>query len=114
MTSSNCPISSENLRQLCNSRLSDVLADASYKESQAQLWNTEIIHGLLEGLKALAPRYKWILSSSIIETSSNISLGIHSAQGAYWNCEKDGMLTHEWSNQYLKNLTVISIRKPSL
>ncbi|EMR09155.1 hypothetical protein PNEG_02496 [Pneumocystis murina B123] len=108
MTNSNCPISCESLRELCNSRLSSVLADTSYKECQAQLWNTEIIHSLLEGLKALAPRYKWILTSSIIETSSNISLGIHSAQGAYWNCEKDGMLTHEWSNQYLRVVLSLS------
>ncbi|KTW26713.1 hypothetical protein T552_02719 [Pneumocystis carinii B80] len=102
MTSSNSPILYENLKELCESRLCSILGDASYTECQAETWNTEIIHSLLEGLKTYAPRYKWIVTSSIIEKSSNISLGIHSVQGAYWNNEKDGMLRYEWSNQYLR------------
>lgn len=102
MSISNCPISYETLTTLCDTYLSDLFKDVSYQQFQVDSWNKQIIQHLLESLITFAPQYKWILTSSIIETSSNISFGVHSAQGAYWDCKKDGIITYEWSNPHLR------------
>ncbi|KAG4303353.1 hypothetical protein PCANB_000325 [Pneumocystis canis] len=108
MTNTNCPITQKILTELCDTELNRLLGNANYTQLQVDTWNTQIINNVLSILTPLAPEYKWILTSAIIEITPNTTQGMHAAQGAYWNCEKDGMLLHEWSNKQLRVILGLS------
>ncbi|KTW32004.1 uncharacterized protein T551_00686 [Pneumocystis jirovecii RU7] len=90
MSQTICPIAHTTLTELCDRQLTRVLGDSSYTQPKVHEWNTEIINSILSALTPLTPQYKWILTSTIIEIVSDTKRGMHAAQGAYWNCEKDG------------------------
>jgi hypothetical protein len=96
--------------QACTSALSST---TTYNHTQTALWNDTIISSLLQTLiseTALptgeAPAFKFMVNSTIIQHTAPGSggeegtgagrRGMHSAAGAYWNNEKDGM----WSFKY--------------
>jgi dynein light chain Tctex-type 1 len=63
-----------------------------------------------------APAYKFIVNSTIIqhstspstsETSSAGRRGMHSAAGAYWNNEKDGMWSYKYEGGEAKGMDVV-------
>ncbi|KAG5520046.1 hypothetical protein PMAC_001122 [Pneumocystis sp. 'macacae'] len=97
MSQTNCPLAHTTLTELCDQQLTQLLGDSNYTQSKVHEWNTEIIvktrnmrhNNVLTVLTPLTPQYKWILTSTIIEIVSDTKRGIHAAQGAYWNCEKD-------------------------
>lgn len=60
------------------------------------------------------PSFKYVVNSTIIqhhasptESTTAGRRGMHSAQGAYWNSEKDGMWSYKWDAAEKKGLDVV-------
>ncbi|KAK5946417.1 hypothetical protein PMZ80_000560 [Knufia obscura] len=115
------PLPYEKLKQItvdaCDKALNST---TSYDHSKTESWNTTIINTILSelvgetgattsnGSSTSAPqsKFKFVVNSTIVQhKSSNVDettgrgqgrRGMHSAAGAYWNNEKDGM----WSFKY--------------
>ena len=47
--------------------------------------------------------YKWLVQSTIIQQTPSVGgegkRGMHSASGAYWNNERDGMWSCKWDGE---------------
>ncbi|CAO1600893.1 hypothetical protein XANCAGTX0491_004566 [Xanthoria calcicola] len=120
------PVSEIRLEEIatnaCDSTFQSVQA---YQHSQVESWNTAIINTILQSLIAetstdtQGPLYKFTVTNTIVQhttqpppiASEASSLngadqrnsvigrrGMHSASGAYWNNERDGM----WNWKYAK------------
>jgi len=113
------PLPEEKLKKIATNACDDALSSAtSYVHSSTPTWNSTIINKILESLVAETsgskdsspPGFKFCVNSTIIQHSAPLSAsnvegkseggggrrGMHSAAGAYWNNEKDGM----WSFKY--------------
>lgn len=120
--------------QACDSALSTVSA---YSHSSTESWNNTIIQAILKALIAESSpsdsssdkpssRYKFAVNSTIIQHLSDpreggedgVSMGgegekkvgrrgMHSASGAYWNNEKDGMWSYKYEGGVDKGMDVV-------
>ena len=93
----------------------------AYNHARTSEQNTKIINGLLQRiLSETSPSpssssstgdkkegggegYKWLVQSTIIqqggEAEGEVKRGMHSASGAYWNNERDGMWSCKWEGE---------------
>lgn len=109
--------------QACEAALLDVKA---YDHPKTESWNTKIINTILAQLvgetskpsessdeEPEAPRYKFVVNSTIVQhrnafsDSPNSRRGMHSAAGAFWNNEKDGMWSFKYDAGDSKGLDVV-------
>lgn len=125
------------MRQICNDACDSALASSeSYEHGLTQQWNNHIISSILKALisesasaEDQAPKYKFAVNSTIIqhlsdprpdgtdgEDSSGESpaegkkvgrRGMHSASGAYWNNERDGMWSHKYEGGEGKGMDIV-------
>ncbi|KAL8970444.1 MAG: hypothetical protein Q9183_001522 [Haloplaca sp. 2 TL-2023] len=126
--SQNQPISHSRLEEIATNACDTIFQFVdSYEHSRTEAWNNSIINSVLKSLIAEAstptqtPVHKFAVTSTIIQhTTPPLSRpppdeaaaangadqqgnsigrrGMHSASGAYWNTEKDGM----WNWKYTK------------
>ena len=109
--------------EACESAFSSV---NDYDHASTSSWNTHIINTVLHTLIAETapsgqqPLYKFAVNSTIIQhgldTRSAASedegrpagkKGMHSASGAFWNSEKDGMWNFKYGKSESKGFDVI-------
>jgi hypothetical protein len=113
------PLPTTRLRQISSEACSAALGSATiYDHSQTATWNNTIINSVLKQLISEAataaedgaPQYKWIVNTTIIQHLSDPRAagsdegapkskvgrrGMHSASGAFWNNERDGMWSYK-------------------
>lgn len=85
-------------------------------------WNSAIINKILEALisetsakDGTPPSYKFAVNSTIIQHQSTKGVepekqgrrGMHSAAGAYWNNDKDGMWSFKYEGGEAKGMDVV-------
>ncbi|KXT12372.1 hypothetical protein AC579_583 [Pseudocercospora musae] len=124
---SNCPIPVQRLKQICNDACDAAISSASvYEHSQTQAWNNAIIGNILQKLIAeetssdnTPPKHKFIVNTTIIQHLSDPRSGasegdkkvgrrgMHSASGAFWNNEKDGMWSHKYEGGEGKGMDIV-------
>ena len=112
--------------QACTTALSTA---TTYNHTQTANWNDSIISQLLQTLitetaspSGEAPAYKFMVNSTIIqhtapgsglggaegvEGASGGRRGMHSAAGAYWNNEKDGMWSYKYEGGEKRGMDVV-------
>jgi len=122
---SNPPIPTNRLKQIATDACNFALSSAErYQHAQTESWNTQIINHILKQLisestptspsssSASPPPptpWKFSVNSTIIQHLAKDNgeggrRGMHSACGAYWNNEKDGM----WSFKFeAKDMDVV-------
>ncbi|KAL1302837.1 hypothetical protein AAFC00_003170 [Neodothiora populina] len=129
------PVSLQRLKQIATDACDSALEKAeSYNHSQTEQWNNAIIGKILSSLiseskpanapaDAQAP-FKFAVNSTIIQhlsdprptgsdsqSSSDPAKvgrrGMHSASGAYWNTEKDGMWSFKYEGGEAKGMDVV-------
>ncbi|QIW97482.1 hypothetical protein AMS68_003000 [Peltaster fructicola] len=142
--SSNTPISTTRLRQICNDACDAALSTVSvYSHQETPGWNQAIINRILQSViseskspEETEPTYKFAVNSTIIQHLSDprpagtststqtgadnesVSLGsdsskkvgrrgMHSASGAFWNNEKDGMWSHKYEGGEGKGMDIV-------
>ncbi|KAK4949583.1 hypothetical protein LTR28_007244 [Elasticomyces elasticus] len=119
------PYTTETAIQVCESTLST--AD-TYTHSSTPDWNSAIIQKILKSLISETshgsepPNFKYAVNSTIIQhlydgraaTDGEVEgtgrmgrRGMHSATGAYWNNEKDGMWSFKWEGGEAKGMDVV-------
>jgi hypothetical protein len=115
------PISTSQLQEITNEACENTLGGVEkYSHGDAQKWNDAIINTILQSLISKTssdntpPSYKYVVNSTIIqhhasptEAGTGGRRGMHSAQGAYWNSEKDGMWSYKWDAAEKKGLDVV-------
>ncbi|EME84902.1 uncharacterized protein MYCFIDRAFT_182476 [Pseudocercospora fijiensis CIRAD86] len=122
---SNQPIPVQRLKQICNDACDAAISSASvYEHSQTQAWNNAIIGNILQQLISESdntpPKHKFIVNTTIIQhlsdprpSGENASekkvgrRGMHSASGAFWNNEKDGMWSHKYEGGEGKGMDIV-------
>ena len=130
------PIPTTRLTQITNDACSSALATAtSYDHASTKIWNDAIINFILKSLISESPsqaKYKFAVNSTIIqhlsdprsegaEESDGVKKengvgeegnkvgrrGMHSASGAYWNNERDGMWSHKFDGGEGKGMDIV-------
>ncbi|KAG9525123.1 dynein light chain, cytosolic, partial [Aureobasidium melanogenum] len=125
---STCPVTETRLSQIaadaCNSAFSSA---TTYNHAQTEQWNSEIIKSILTALISESKgevQYKFAVNSTIIQhltdprpagsdasaTPSTATVGrrgMHSATGAYWNTEKDGIWNYKYEGGEAKGMDVV-------
>ncbi|KAF2209032.1 hypothetical protein CERZMDRAFT_91440 [Cercospora zeae-maydis SCOH1-5] len=99
---SNCPIPTTRLRQICSDACSSTISTTtSYEHSQTQAWNNAIIGSVLQQLisESQKPEEKG--------TKKVGRRGMHSASGAFWNNEKDGMWSYKYEGGEGKGMDIV-------
>ncbi|KAF2086074.1 hypothetical protein K490DRAFT_67000 [Saccharata proteae CBS 121410] len=133
---SNAPVSETRLKQIATDACDHALQNAeSYVHSSTEKWNNEIIQAILKALISETtvpphnqPNYKYAVNSTIIQHTPTVSRpadsadsspsdessgprggrrGMHSASGAFWNNEKDGMWSFKYEAGEKKGLDVV-------
>lgn len=125
---SNCPIPTARLKQICSDACSSTISSTtSYEHSQTQQWNNAIIGNVLQQLisesqspeeKGQPPQYKFIVNTTIVQHLSDPAgvepgskkvgrRGMHSASGAFWNNEKDGMWSYKYEGGEGKGMDIV-------
>ncbi|CAK4027939.1 Hypothetical predicted protein [Lecanosticta acicola] len=132
---SNSPIPTTRLRQICNDACDAAISSTTvYEHSQTQAWNNTIINNILKSLLSEStpsassssptssePKYKFIVNTTIIQHLSDPKggtatdeegkkvgrRGMHSASGAYWNNEKDGMWSYKYEGGEKKGMDIV-------
>lgn len=123
------------LKQICQDACESALSTVTfYDHSETQRWNDAIINSILKALisetATASPdqqsKYKFAVNSTIIQhlsdppstaqsdagseatTSKTVGRrGMHSASGAYWNNEKDGMWSFKWAGGEAKGMDIV-------
>ncbi|KAL1995007.1 hypothetical protein VTN49DRAFT_1194 [Thermomyces lanuginosus] len=108
--------------EACNTALKDV---TKYDHSQVASWNSQIINSVLKALIAAttpedkpgsSPPYRFTVNSTIVQqgfvdkdsSSGDIGRrGLHSAAGAYWDVNRDGMWTFKYPGGEERGLDVV-------
>jgi len=124
------PVSPTRLGQIATDACESTFSSAdSYSHSQTEPWNASIINKILTSLisesKTEADEvvpYKFAVNSTIIQHLSDPRpsgtdtseagakvgrRGMHSAAGAYWNNEKDGMWSFKYEGGEKKGMDVV-------
>ncbi|EMC97319.1 hypothetical protein BAUCODRAFT_69149, partial [Baudoinia panamericana UAMH 10762] len=131
------PIPATRLKQICNDACHFALSTATtYDHAQTATWNASIINTILKALisesstatveeSATPPKYKFCVNSTIIQHLSDPRpagtseggtqtgdetvgrRGMHSASGAYWNNERDGMWSHKYEGGEEKGMDIV-------
>lgn len=127
------PIATTRLRQICTDACDAAISSASvYEHAQTQTWNQDIINNILRSLISESssgdepPKYKFVVNTTIIQHLSDprsvgeesVSLGgdkekkvgrrgMHSASGAFWNNEKDGMWSYKYGGGEGKGMDIV-------
>ncbi|EME44506.1 hypothetical protein DOTSEDRAFT_53585 [Dothistroma septosporum NZE10] len=126
---SNSPIPTSRLRQICADACDTAISTTTvYDHAQTQSWNNTIINSILKALisesstdKDTPPKYKFIVNATIIqhlsdprggqETTGDARKvgrrGMHSASGAFWNNEKDGMWSYKYEGGEGKGMDIV-------
>ncbi|KAL1586826.1 hypothetical protein WHR41_04621 [Cladosporium halotolerans] len=129
--SSNFPITSTRLSQIASDACTSTLSSATaYAHDSTASWNNSIINKILQSLisESSSPynddsRYKFAVNSTIIQHLSDPReegekesdgapkkvgrRGMHSASGAYWNNEQDGMWSYKFEGGEGKGMDVV-------
>lgn len=119
------PIPTPRLRQICNDACTSAISTTTlYDHSSTQAWNNTIINTILKSLISECPsesKYKFIVNTTIIQhlsdprggedsTMENKKVGrrgMHSASGAFWNNEKDGMWSYKFEGGEGKGMDIV-------
>ncbi|KAF2142319.1 uncharacterized protein K452DRAFT_297633 [Aplosporella prunicola CBS 121167] len=128
------PVSETRLKQIATDACESAVGSAeSYIHTSTQEWNNTIINSILKALISETstgpnnqPPFKYAVNSTIIQHAPTFSKaadssaddaasslskvgkrGMHSAAGAYWNNEKDGMWSFKYDGGEKKGLDVI-------
>merc|ERR1712000_80221 len=124
------PLSESRLKQIAQDACTTALSTATtYNHTQTANWNDSIISQLLQTLitetaspSGEAPAYKFMVNGTIIqhtapgsglggaegvEGASGGRRGMHSAAGAYWNNEKDGMWSYKYEGGEKRGMDVV-------
>jgi len=123
MSSSNFPISDADLTKIASEACTTTISTAtSYDHTQVSAWNTSIINTILKSLissttppSSASPPYKFAVNSTIIQHLSAAGgdgepvgrRGMHSASGAYWNSERDGMFSYKFEGAMERGFDVV-------
>lgn len=108
------PVPAEKLTEIATQACKSAFETAQgYDHGSTTSWNTSIINAVLQSLLSETsqdgkqPQYKFAVTSTIIQHTSVSEAanapdgtaggkrGMHSATGAFWNSEKDGMWSHK-------------------
>jgi len=105
--------------QACDSAFQST---GSYDHASTQSWNSHIINAILQNLigetssSGQQPSYKFAVNSTIIQHAFETreeeggaagKRGMHSASGAYWNSESDGMWNFKYEKSESKGFDVV-------
>ncbi|EGP83105.1 unnamed protein product [Zymoseptoria tritici ST99CH_1A5] len=125
------PLPTTRLRQICTTACDAAVSTASvYEHAQTATWNQTIINNILQSLMSESavgdepPAYKFIVSATIIQHLSDPRAGaaetvavegdkkvgrrgMHSASGAFWNNEKDGMWSYKYGGGEGKGMDIV-------
>ena len=127
------PVPTARLSQIATDACASALSSAtSYDHAQTQTWNNAIINSILKALisesssstssetTAQTPKYKFCVNSTIIQHLSDPRggtdgaeggkvgrRGMHSASGAYWNNERDGMWSFKWEGGEGRGMDIV-------
>ncbi|KAF2204257.1 dynein light chain, cytosolic [Delitschia confertaspora ATCC 74209] len=114
------PISTQRLEEIANAACEQAVGTAEkYQHEEAAQWNQAIINSILQSLisetssDSTPPQYKYVVNSTTIqhqisqEGVTGGRRGMHSAVGAYWNTEKDGMWSHKWEGAEKRGMDVV-------
>ncbi|KAL2832030.1 Tctex-1 [Aspergillus cavernicola] len=99
-----------------------------YEHTQVGTWNSEIINSILKALitattpstSSAAPPYRFTVNSTIVQqglidkssaadgsAANTGKRGMHSASGAFWDVNRDGMWTFKYLGAEAKGLDVV-------
>ncbi|KAI9806212.1 MAG: hypothetical protein M1825_006327 [Sarcosagium campestre] len=117
-TVSSPPIPASRLAEIASEACANAIAGSkSYEHSRTEIWNTSIINAILRVLiaesrqpPATTPSYKFAVNSTIIQHLPGVAggrRGMHSASGAFWNNEKDGMWNYKYDGGEDKGLDIV-------
>ncbi|PNS13988.1 hypothetical protein CAC42_6501 [Sphaceloma murrayae] len=125
------PVSDTRFKQIASDSCSVALERAEkYEHNRMEEWNGNIINKILESLISETKAkpedncpYKFAVNSTIIQHLEDPRpqgsdperrpekkvgrRGMHSAAGAYWNNEKDGMWSFKWEGGEAKGMDVV-------
>ncbi|KAK4997204.1 Tctex-1 [Cryomyces antarcticus] len=129
------PVSPTRLQQIATDACDSALSNStSYSHTSTESWNSTIINSILQSLisetstPSNPPSFKYAVNSTIIqhlsdpqqpttnpdtETSHPSSKprvgrrGMHSATGAYWDNERDGMWSFKYEGGEAKGMDVV-------
>ncbi|KAF2759446.1 hypothetical protein EJ05DRAFT_484400 [Pseudovirgaria hyperparasitica] len=118
------PISDLRLKQITDDACNSTLSNAeTYVHSQTSVWNTSIINNVLQKVISEStpsgqnqPPYKFAVNSTIVqhtepqagvESKDAGRRGMHSATGAFWNEDKDGMWSYKYEAGDSKGMDVV-------
>ncbi|KAK7511184.1 Tctex-1 [Phyllosticta citricarpa] len=129
------PVSETRLKQIATDACDAAIGKAeSYVHASTAEWNETIINSILKSLISETstgpnnqPPFKYAINSTIIQHAPTFSRtadsdstedaaaslakvgrrGMHSAAGAYWNNEKDGMWSYKYEGGDKKGLDVV-------
>ncbi|KAH0389276.1 dynein light chain, cytosolic, partial [Aureobasidium melanogenum] len=125
---STCPVTETRLSQIAADACNNAFSSATtYNHAQTEQWNSEIIKSILTALISESKgevQYKFAVNSTIIQhltdprpagsdasaTPSTATVGrrgMHSATGAYWNTEKDGIWNYKYEGGEAKGMDVV-------
>lgn len=119
------PVADTRLRQIATDACDSALSNAeSYNHTLVADWNSTIINTILKSLisetssgPTSQPSFKYAVNSTIIQHLSPVPgssepgpvgrRGMHSAVGAYWNNEKDGMWSFKYEGGDKKGMDIV-------
>ncbi|KAK0514308.1 hypothetical protein JMJ35_002925 [Cladonia borealis] len=107
-TSYNHALTSSQNTEIINSLLGKILSEFSPSSGKG----TGTGEGTGEGEGKGEGGYKWLVQSTIIqqteeEGEGSVKRGMHSASGAYWNNERDGMWSCKWEGAEGRGFDVV-------
>ncbi|OCK86820.1 uncharacterized protein K441DRAFT_701716 [Cenococcum geophilum 1.58] len=119
------PVADTRLKQIATDACDSALSNAeSYNHTLVADWNSTIINTILKSLisetssgPTSQPSFKYAVNSTIIQHLSPVPgssepvpvgrRGMHSAVGAYWNNEKDGMWSFKYEGGDKKGMDIV-------
>ncbi|KAJ5576447.1 hypothetical protein N7535_003373 [Penicillium sp. DV-2018c] len=126
---SSAPIPIEDLTKIANEACNNALADTQrYDHENVGSWNSQIINTILKALIAATapteaskpPPYRFTVNSTIVQQgvidesvaqggalSNAGKRGMHSASGAFWDVNRDGMWTFKYAGAEERGMDVV-------
>ncbi|KAF2809517.1 dynein light chain, cytosolic [Mytilinidion resinicola] len=120
------PVTTTRLQQIATDACESAIGSSEgYNHSSVAAWNTAIINGVLRALISETssttnahPPFKYAVNSTIIqhitpspgvagESGSTGRRGMHSAMGAYWNNDRDGMWSWKYDGGEKKGMDIV-------
>ncbi|RJE19757.1 Dynein light chain [Aspergillus sclerotialis] len=127
--SANSPVPIEDLTKIATETCDTTLKDAEgYDHAKVGEWNSQIIHTILKALisattpptESKTPPYRFTVNSTIVQQglvdksstadgqqSNTGKRGMHSASGAFWDVNRDGMWTFKYPSAEERGLDVV-------